>query len=180
MNKYLLVISAMLFLAGCQNSSTVREATGANNFVSLEGARLVLNQPLSIGPEKARVFVQNGAAGYGFDSYQPHCAFEIASINHEGAVIEADTFAITRVQGSVQQVVSTEPVRVAGLRLIGGINGGGSQSYYSGYHFWLSSMDQPGVRRMSCYGVYAQPYELYPPTLREIRQVLGSIAEIRQ
>ena len=95
-------------------------------------------------------------------------------------MIEADTFAITRVQGSVQQVVSTQPVRLAGLWLIGGLNGGGSQSYYSGYHFWLSSMNQPGVRRMSCYGVYAQPYELYPPTLQEIRQVLGAIAEIRQ
>jgi hypothetical protein len=180
MKKCLLVVSVMFFLAGCQNSSTVREAAGANNFVSLEGARLVLKQPLSIGPAKARVFLQNGAAGYGFDSYQPHCAFEIASINHEGAVIEADTFAITRVQGSVQQVVSAEPARLAGLWLIGGLDGGGSQSYYSGYHFWLSSMDQPGVRRMSCYGVYAQPYELYPPTMQEIRQALGAIAEIRQ
>ena len=62
MKKCLLVVSVMLFLAGCQNSSTVREATGANDFVSLEGASLVLNQPLSIGPAKARVFVQNGAA----------------------------------------------------------------------------------------------------------------------
>ena len=56
MKKCLLVVSVMLFLAGCQNSSTVREVTGANNFVSLEGARLVLKQPLSIGPAKARKY----------------------------------------------------------------------------------------------------------------------------
>ena len=47
-------------------------------------------------------------------------------------------------------------------------------------HFWFTSASQPDVRRMSCFGVYAEPYELYPPTVQEIRQALGSIAEIRQ
>jgi hypothetical protein len=32
---------------------------------------------------------------------------------------------------------------------------------------------------MSCFGVFAQPYELYPPTLEEIRHALGSVAEIQ-
>lgn len=180
MNKYLIVILAMFFFAGCQNSSTVRKVAGANQFVGLDGATLVLNQPLRVGAAKARVFLQNGEVGQWFDSYQTHCAFEITSVNHEGWEIEADTFTITRVQGSIQQVVMTEPVRLAALWSVGGIGGGGSQSYYSGYHLWLSSMNQPGVRRLSCFGVYAQPYELYPPTLQEIRQALGSIAEIRQ
>ncbi len=180
MNEYLLIVATMLLLAGCQTSSTVREATGANQFVRLEGASLVLKQPLRVGAGKARVFLQNGEVGQWFDSYQIHCAFEISSVNHDGWDIEADTFTITRVQGTVQQVVMSEPVRLAALWSVGGISGGGSQSYYSGYHFWLSSMQQPGVRRMSCFGVYAQPYELYPPTLQEIRQALGPIAEIRQ
>ena len=33
---------------------------------------------------------------------------------------------------------------------------------------------------MSCYGIYAEPQDAYPPTLEEIRQALGSVAEIRQ
>lgn len=179
MKMRLMILLAVVFLGACQNSSTVRETTGANRFVLLEGAELVLKQNLSVGAERARVFLQNGEVRSGFDSYQPHCAFEISSINHGGVAIEADTFVISRVQGSIQPVVSVEPVKVAALWLADGLGGGGSSSYYSGYHFWLSSPNQPGVRRMTCYGVYAQPYELYPPTLEEIRQVLGSIAEIR-
>ena len=180
MKRYLLVVLPMLFLLGCQNSSTVRETAGGNEFIRLEGAKLVLNQALSIGAAKARVFVQNGEALSGFDSYQPHCAFEITSVNHDGAVVDADTFSIDRVQGSLQQVVSREPVRLASLHLAGMDGGDGPSSIYLGYHFWLSSVAQPGVRRMSCYGIYAEPQDAYAPTLEEIRQALGPIAEIRQ
>ena len=175
------IVSAALFLGACQSSMTVREAAGENRFTHLEGASLVLNQNLEIGAGRARVFVQDGDVTFGFDSYEPHCAFEIKSVQHDGVTINADTFSIARVQGSLQQVVSGEPVQTASLQLAG-LNGGGDgpSSLYLGYHFWLSSVGQPEVRRMSCYGIYAEPQDAYPPTLQEIRQALGSVAEIRQ
>ena len=181
MKLRLFIVSAALFLGACQSSSTVREAAGVDRFAQLEGASLVLNQSLNVAASKARIFVQNGDVSSWFDSYRPHCAFEVSSVQHDGLEISADTFTVTRVQGALQQVVSTEPVRVAALQLAGmDGGGGGSASYYQGYHFWLTSANQPEVRRMSCFGVFAQPYELYPPTLKEIRQALGSVAEIRQ
>jgi len=69
--------------------------------------------------------------------------------------IQADTFVISGVQGSKQQVVSAEPVRLAGLLLADGMDdgGGGSSSNYEGYHFWLTSAHQPNVRRLRCHGV---------------------------
>jgi len=175
------ILSAALFLGACQSSSTVRDVAGANQFTQLEGANLVLNQSLEIGAGKARVFVQDGDVVFGFDSYEPHCAFEIKSVQHDGVVIDADTFSIIRVQGSLQQVVSAELVQTASLQIAGMDGGGdGPSSLYLGYHFWLSSVGQPEVRRMSCYGIYAEPQDAYPPTLQEIRQALGSVAEIRQ
>ena len=182
MNMRLTIISATLFLAACQGSSTVRDTAGANRFIQLEGASIVLKQVLDVAAGKARVFLQDGKVSAGFDSYRPHCAFEIKSVQHDGFIIAPDTFVISRVQTSLQQVVSAEPVRVAGLRLAAGagIDGGGSSSYYEGYHFWLSSVTQPDVRRMSCFGVFAQPHDLYPPTVEEIGQALGGIAEIRR
>lgn len=166
-----------LMLVACQPSATVREASG-NTFAQLQGARLVLNQPIRVPPGKARVFVQDGAVGGWFNSYKTHCAFEIKSVRHDGVVIDPDTFVVSKVQRSVQEVVRAEPVRVAALWLVEGMGGGGSSSYYSGYHFWLSSESQPEVRRMSCFGVFAQPYELYPPTVEEIRDALGSVATL--
>jgi len=181
--KALVIMLVAMFLAGCQlgGSLAVRDATGVDRFTQFEGASLVLKQDLKIAAGKARVFLQNGEVSGWFDSYQPHCSFEIDSVQHDGVSIQADTFTVSRVQGSIQRVVSREPIRVASLQLLAGMaGGGGSQSFYEGYHFWLTSANQPQVRRMSCFGVYAQPYELYPPTVEEIRQVLGSIAEIRQ
>jgi len=182
-----MVLGAALFLGACQQSATVRESWGAG-FVQLSGSELVLKQQLRIPAGKARVFVQDGGSADapsrvlsgGFDHYRPHCGFEIESVDHAGVLIEPDTFRITRVQGSLQQVVQSKPVQVAGLWLMGGMDSPGASSYHQGYHFWLSSERQPQVRRMSCYGVFAEPYDLYPPTLQEIRQALGQIAEIRR
>ena len=98
----------------------------------------------SVGAGKARVFVQNGEIVFiGFDSYRPHCAFEITSVQHDGAVIEADNFAISRVQGSLQPVVSAEPMRVAALRLPGWMGAGMAPRRFtwvttSGFHLSLN------------------------------------------
>ena len=145
MNKPIITAVFALTLGACQQSSTVREAS-SGSFQQLQGANLVLNQPIRVSAGKARVFVQDGEVRSGHNSYKPHCAFEIKSVQHDGVVIEPDTFVVSRVQRSVQEVVSAEPLRVAALWLADGIGGGGgSASYYSGYHFWLTSEDQPEV-----------------------------------
>ena len=180
MNKPIITAVFALTLGACQQSSTVREAS-SGSFQQLQGANLVLNQPIRVSAGKARVFVQDGEVRSGHNSYKPHCAFEIKSVQHDGVAIDAGTFPITRVQGSLQQVVSAEPLQTASLQLAGMDGGGdGPSSLYLGYHFWLSSVGQPEVRRMSCYGIYAEPQDAEPPTLQEIQQALGSVAEIRQ
>lgn len=183
-----MVLGAALFLGACQQSATVRESYG-QGFVQLSGSYLVLKQPLKVQAGRARVFIQDGGAtdapgrvlSGGFDHYRPHCAFEIQSVKHAGFTIEPDTFLITQVQGSLERVVVAEPLRLAALGLtVGGLEGPGSSAYHEGYHFWLASERQPQVMRMSCYGVYSEPYDLEPPTLQEIRTVLRGIAEIRR
>jgi hypothetical protein len=89
--------------------------------------------------------------------------------------VTAATFKVTLVQRTTTQVVSNSRLLVAGL----GGTGGGSASYYDGYHFWLDSDVEPEVRRMTCYGVFAQPFELYPPTIEEINAAIRGVAELR-
>jgi hypothetical protein len=43
----------------------------------------------------------------------------------------------------------------------------------------LKSDKQPGVSRLTCYGVYAAPVDLRPPTLEEINATLGVIGMLR-
>ena len=185
MNKrYLLIclLTIVVFVAGCQTSSTVRESAGGP-FVGLQNATVVLQQDIIIPARRSRVFLQDGGATDGsaivsgsFDSYRPHCAIEIASIDHSGFPVNATTFQVTRVQRTTTQIVRNSRILVASA---GGISGGGSASYYDGYHFWLASDAEPEVRRMSCYGVFAQPYELYPPTIAEINAAIRGVAELR-
>lgn len=181
------VLLSSLLLAACGKSATVRETDGGD-FVQLKGAELVLKQAVIVPAGKARVFIQFGARADGrggilsggFDYYRPHCALEIRSVDHAGFTIQSDTFRITQVQGSLQQVVMRERVQVAGLQRVSDLDGRGSSAYHEGYHFWLASERQPEVRRMSCYGVFAEPDRLRPPTLEEIRSALGEVAEIRR
>jgi hypothetical protein len=177
-------VAAAVLLAGCQQSSTVRDDT-FGHYRQLQGASLVLKQALTVPAGKARVFLQDGREGQGraivgggFDHYRTHCAFEIDEVRHAGFTIEPGTFRIERVQHSVTPVVMARPVQVASLLLADGLDGEGTSAYYEGYHFWLSAPGQPGLRRLSCYGAYAEPPDLYPPTLGEIRAALGGIADI--
>ena len=181
MKTMVLAVAVSLLLAACQRSATILDPA-VRGWVSLDGARLQVHQPLPVAAGRARVFVQDGnVTGGGFNGYRTHCAFEIESIDHAGVTIEPDTFQIVRVQHTVVQVVQARPLMMAGLsHAFAGLGGAGSSSYHEGFHFWIYSERQPDVRRMSCYGVYAQPYELYPPTLEEISVALGGLAVIER
>lgn len=178
--KRVAAAAVALILVGCQQNASIRQDT-FGKYLQIDAASVVLKRDIRIPAGKARVFVQNAEAGTGerisaggFDSYRPHCAFEISRVDHAGFELNAGTFVVTRIQQTVVQVVSRAPVLVAAFGLWGD-----SQAYYSGYHFWLASDTQPEVRRMTCYGVYAEPFELYPPTLQEINAALGAVAELR-
>ena len=190
MKKSFGLVAAALLLGGCQYSATVKDEA-SHSYRQLQGATLVLNKPLEVPAGRARVFLQNGDPSYrgsllggSFDQYRPHCGFEVERVDHDGFTIRAGEFRISRVQRSLQPVVSSGEVQLAGLKLDGlllasGFDGDGSAGYHDGYHLWLDSPDQPEVLRVSCYGVYAEQPDLYPPTLEEIRQALGGTAEIR-
>lgn len=185
----LVVLVSTLLLAACQKSATVRDEPGRQGFVQLEGSTLVLKSALTVPAGKARVFLQShgepgvpASARYSaFNHFATHCSLEIDTVDHEGFVIEPDRFQVVRVQGTLVPVVMSTPVQVAALGLnlaAGGMDDAGSSAYYEGYHFWLASDKQPNVRRLTCYGAYAEPPDLQPPTFSEIRDALGAVAEI--
>lgn len=188
MKTLLVLLSSALLLAGCGGDALVRDdAAGA--YVGLTGAEVQLIVPVKVAAGKARVFIQGGDVprnrnpyiGGGFNQYRPHCAFEIRNVDHDGVIIEPDTFRIVRTQESLQEVVQAPGRQFAGLGLMigSGVWGGGA-SYHLGYHFTLYSERQPDVMRMSCYGVYAERYDLYAPTVGEIRAALRGVAEIHR
>jgi hypothetical protein len=180
MRALIVVILVAGTLGGCKKSAYVRVSPD-EGFTQLQGAELVVKRDLLVPPGQARVFVQGGrATAGGFDRYLAHCAFEVQRVSLDGFTINVGTFRVIQVQGSMQQVVMARPLLLASRQMLSAIGGTGGSTYHQGYHFWLASETQPEVRRMSCYGVYAEPPELEPPSLQEIAQVLGDVAEIRR
>jgi hypothetical protein len=173
------LLSIGLLLGGCEGGgSTVREAAAADRYVNLAGGTVTLHQALPVKAGEARVFLQHGEVAGKAGFYAPQCNFEIDSVQHGDVSIKPDVFKILRVQHVMEEVVQAHlPLKVASLTLAG-MDDAGIAQYFEGYHFWLESPKQPQVRRMSCYGVHAEPGVLQPPTLKEIRETLGNIASI--
>lgn len=185
MQPLLFLLPIVFLLSACQG--TLWTAPVPSDAVyALQGGEVVLHVALPVTAGKARVFLQAGGRpegrnrylSGGFDQYRPHCAFGITSVDHQGVEIAPDRFRITAVQQSLQPVVGRAPIRVAALGPLAMFDGLGSSAYHMGYHLWLDSERQPGVRRLSCYGVYAEPGILDPPTLAEMRAALGEVADI--
>lgn len=169
------LLLAAVSLSGCLSGNEVREEYGKNQFIDLQGGQLELKTAIQVPAERARVFLQNGEVGGGVDDYQPQCNFEIHSVLHQGVTIAPDVFEIARVQQVLAPVVLAQPIRVAD-----GMDGDGPSALFAGYHLWLNSPLQPEVMRLTCYGTFAEPGpDLQPPTVKEIRKVLGSLAELR-
>jgi len=176
-HRVLLLATLALLFGGCVGGATVRVESGVDRFIDLVGGRVELREPLQVPAGKARVFLQHGKVRSGFDFYVPHCSFEIRSVDHDGVTIAADTFGITRVTHEITEVVQLDRVRFASLASAD-VDAGGISQRFEGYHFSLNSARQPEVMRMSCFGLHAQPGDLWPPTLREIGATLGDIARL--
>jgi hypothetical protein len=183
--RFITLAAALSLLFGCQ-AGGVRSTAGAPYDLNLVGAQLLIEQPLTVPAGQARVFLQDGGVvgerGLGrgrYDLYRPHCALEIDSVDHNGHTVPPGSFQITRVERNIVSVVRWEGVQLAATSLAFNPWSGRADRYHDGYHFWLAADRPTEVRRLSCYGVYARPPDLYPPTLDEINRALGAAGAIR-
>jgi hypothetical protein len=168
------VVLLALVLSGC--SSWLPDYSAEDS-----GYRLQLLRPLLVPPENARVFVQEGKMlpSLSFNQYQISCSFEVRQLSEQPQTIEVDTFVVNRVQQMQEEVASWRTVKLASLQLSDAAVDSSPPDIFRGWHFWLHSDKQPNVLRMTCRGVFAEPWEAEPPTLAEIRQALGDIASLK-
>lgn len=173
MKSAVLFILSGLLLSAC--SSWVPDYSDQDS-----GYRLVLHQPLTVAAGNARVYLQGGKMlpSLGFNQYAVSCNLEIRKLSEQPQTIEADTFVVTRVQHLMEEVASWQPVVLASLTLAGADVDSSPADIFLGYHFWLHSEGQPDVLRMTCRGVFSEPWNAQYPTLGEIAAALGDLATL--
>jgi hypothetical protein len=179
MRTFGILFLAVLSLAGCQVESELRGVSDLTRDLRHKVVRFVLTQDVSVPSGRARLFLQDGSVVGGRNFYRPHCILEIDSIDHAGFPISEETFDVIRIQRSTVQTASDDNLRFAAAFIAFGSYESNSDRFHDGYHFWLQSDAQPAVMRLTCYGVFARPSDLRPPTLEEINAALGAVGTIQ-
>jgi hypothetical protein len=171
-------IALALCLSGC-SSNFQTTLNPANPYHQIPvGSRLVLKQALEISAQRTRLFVQLGETMQleDFDRYKANCNFEVSSLTDEVQTIYPQTFTITRVESLMVEVVKT----LLEYRFVTvGLDDQGTPMVSQGYHFWLESDQQPEVLRLSCRGAFDDMWATQPPSIEEIQQTMGDLAELQ-
>ena len=172
--KQTVVYLTVLILSGC--SSWLPDYSNEDT-----GARLILSQALIVPGASARAFIQEGKVlpARSFNHYQISCSFEVRQVSEQHQTIEADSFVVNRVQHMQEEIAAWKKVQLASLNMAGLSGDSSPPDIFRGWHFWLSSEKQPNVLRMTCRGVFAEPWEAEPPTLAEIKDALGAVADLK-
>ncbi|MCU7853099.1 MAG: hypothetical protein KZQ80_12905 [Candidatus Thiodiazotropha sp. (ex Monitilora ramsayi)] len=176
--KQLLVIFLLVTLTACSQRYVVSDDPDYPYNLPPVGSTIVLKKPVSVPAGEVRVFLQGGALKKKseFDRYKISCSFELRKLDEIPRDIEPDSFIVTEVQRTMEQVVKQREFEQGFVKV--GFDIGGKPMVTRGYHLWLGSDKQPDVMRMTCRGSFDDLNRADPPSLEEVRFSLGEYAEL--
>jgi len=179
MPQILWLLLAVLTLSGCALVEV--EPDPASPFYAVpEGSVLEIHHPIAIPAGRTRTWLQRGGVVAGQDWWHPACNLEITTLDHEQRqTVEPGRFDVIRVQA--MEDFAGRGVPAGGLMRAAfraDYDTGGTTWMWRGHHLWLSSAEQPDVRRLTCVGAYARPHEVRPPSIEQIRDALGPVASL--
>jgi len=169
-----------LALSGCALFEV--EPDTASPFYALpEGSVLEIRQPIPIRAGSTHVWLQRGGVGVGQDWWYPACNLQINTLDRERVqTVAPGRFDVVRVQRMDDYAqLQTPPIAAEPVAVRADFSGGSSVTWmWQGYHLWLSSAEQPDVRRLTCVGVYSVPFTARPPSIDQIQEALGTVATL--
>ena len=164
---------------------TACQSTGGGGFWSSPvkvGDQIVIQKEIPIPSGQARVYLQHGrTTSYGgADQYAPFCYFVMREPLPVSQTIRTGVLQIEHVWLNETDVRLGRPVRVAGIGGVAGFGGfGGRMPIAHQFHIRLKSSEQPDVRLLVCSGAFDSPRLATPIRLPEMREALGTYAEVR-
>lgn len=179
-----MLISLLLsgpWLSAC-GPLTIKD-TATQTQIPIQRGVLELHRDVVIPPNRTRVFFQDGRLLYGVNEYFPHCELRVRDISEQPQTVQADRFTIDKVFGSLDEIVSNDPVQVAaaGATVIaggGGGDGNGETRLMYTYFMALHSDQQPQVTYFVCGGAFEEPALTDYPTLQDIQTAMGDYATL--
>ncbi len=177
----------LISIMGCSSSNLNTADPSKPWFFPQVGAKLVLHQPLTLKPDSAALYIQQGkVTGSKHSRFDPYCKIRVRDVMAVERTILPDTFTIT---GSGQQTELIAglsgiaiPLNVGSIRPRFGFLVSSSDApsdITETIVMNLSSAKQPDVLNMVCGGVEDHPANAEPPTFMEMKEALGAIMSFK-
>jgi len=147
-----------------------------------ESQLFVLTQAIMIPADQASVYFQDGNVINAklLNQRSPHCRLVVNGLSEQAREIRPDNFRLIRIRYDNYFVLDASRM-IASLTLsqLGMSHDGGAPiaEEYTTY-FYLHSDNQPIVSQLIC-NHWEDPYDGHHLSLKQIRQALGSLIEIR-
>ncbi len=137
---------------------------------------LVVHEAIKIPAGRASVFLQGGRwSGGGFNHYEPHCLLRVRDVSDAPQWVQPDRFDIVRVVRDQPFVIA---LQAPGYASDGSGDTGIPVDLISVVEMTLHSIVQPHVLSLACGGSTADPSDVVPPSIDEMRAALGSMASL--
>ncbi len=157
---------------------------------------LKINKAITIAPDTARTYFQNGQTANGFNQYAQHCRIEVTKLSEMKQQILPEEFKITKISLDEEYIASKDKpssLYWAQAQATQYDFANSIQLAYTGdsqrpetmdlVHFYLHSSKQPNIYRLTCAGALSngRPQD-YPHSVRPdadiINQILGSYGQL--
>lgn len=176
----LTLIALTAVLPACYTAADYAGNEDSPFYLVPRGSRLTLQQPLSIPPNQAGVFIQNGEPRLrrGVQFYYPHCRLELNTVSDVARTVAPDEIVVLRSYQEEHQGPYTAAggglYARAALQLVDiGVFDGGPGLYSFLTHMNLRSQKQPDIARLIC--LQWGDHGMRHLTIAEIRKTLGDL-----
>jgi len=142
-------------------------------------SRVIVNTPITIPPQRARVYLQYGRVVSKPDQYYAHCWFLSWQVLPTEQIIAPDTFIVKDSQKNEQIVQRRTNIQLAdrSSRLVSHDPGGGPTAVEYLTELFIHSDKQPDIRRLVC-NHWGDPSLGEHLTFAEIQAALGDLVKI--
>lgn len=185
MYKQLTIIALASTLAGCYTPARYAGDENSPYYVVPAGSHVALNQALTVPPEEAGVFVQNGEARLRgqVSFYDPYCRLELKTVRGAPRTVAPDDMIVRRsVQQTLRTFAGVPGQQYAGASMLTTAANGRDDASLTiltyATRMYLDSQKQPEVDRLICARTGYRG-EVRHLSIAEMRRALGNIAALQ-
>lgn len=178
MTKQIWAVALGLALTACQQAYFKDETAFYSQLP--EGSKIILHKPLKIFPGRAGVQIQDGHSERegGIDLWEPHCRFELLTVEETTQVIEPDVFVVDGVRIEWELISGEPAIQLASAGGGDGGDGGGiSIDNRKTAMFLAPTVRNPNIYRLIC-GQWKDAWDMDGVSIAELRQVGGEIFSV--